>query len=64
MRFGNFVITLIAVSLGASTFAQTQNTPRGASPDHLLVDAGAVKWQSFPTSWADGPPPAGYSLGQ
>ena len=64
MRFGNSVIALMAVSLGASAFAQTQNTPRGASPDHLVVDPGAIEWQSLPPSWADGPPPAGYSLGQ
>ena len=64
MRFGTFVIALMAVSLGASTIAQTQSAPRRASPDHLVVDPGAIKWQSLPPSWADGPPPAGYSLGQ
>jgi len=64
MRFGNCVIALMAVGLGASTVAQTQNTPRGASPEHVLVDPGAIKWQPLPPSWADGPPPAGYSLGQ
>jgi quercetin dioxygenase-like cupin family protein len=64
MRFGNFVIALMAVGLGTSTFAQTQNTPRGASPGHVLIDPGAIKWQPLPPSWADGPPPAGYSLGQ
>ena len=59
----NFVIALMAVVVAASTFAQTQK-PRGASADHTLIDPGAIKWQSLPPSWADGPPPAGYSLGQ
>ena len=64
MRVGHFVIALFAVSLGAATFAQTQKAGRGASPDHLAIDAGAIRWQPLPPSWADGSPPAGYSLGQ
>ena len=64
MRFGHFVIALFTVSLAVSTIAQTQNARRGASPDHLFVDPGAIKWESLPPGWADGPPPTGYSLGQ
>ena len=54
MRFGHFVIALFTVSLAVSTIAQTQNARRGASPDHLFVDPGAIKWESLPPGWADG----------
>lgn len=33
MRCGHFAVALFAVSLGASTFAQTQKARPGASPD-------------------------------
>jgi quercetin dioxygenase-like cupin family protein len=31
---------------------------------HLVVAPDALKWQPLPPTWADGPPPPGFTMGQ
>ena len=67
MRFRHRLVVYIALVLAGSTVATTQRRPsatRGASGDHVIVDPASITWRPIPPGWADGPPPAGYSLGQ
>ena len=67
MRFRHRLVVYTTLVLAGSTVATTQKQPpptRGASGDHIIVDPASITWRPIPPGWADGPPPAGYSLGQ
>ena len=63
MRLRNLVIavTLVAVATVGSTKARSQAAPMVER--HVMVAPEEVTWQPIPPSWADGPPPSGYTLG-
>ena len=62
MRLRNLVIavTLMAVATVGSTKARSQAAP---IERHVTVAPEEITWQPIPPSWADGPPPPGYTLG-
>ena len=63
MRLRNLVIavTLMAVATVGSTKARSQAAPMVER--HVMVAPEEITWQPIPPSWADGPPPPGYTLG-
>ena len=63
MRLRNLVIavTLVAASTVGSTKARSQAAPMVER--HVMVAPEEITWQPIPPSWADGPPPPGYTLG-
>ena len=63
MRLRNLVIavTLVAVATVGSTKARSQAAPMVER--HVMVAPEEITWQPIPPSWADGPPPSGYTLG-
>ena len=63
MRLRNLVIsvTLVAVVTAGSTNARSQAAPMVER--HVMVAPEEITWQPIPPSWADGPPPPGYTLG-
>ena len=63
MRLRNLVIavTLAAVATAGSTKARSQAAPMVER--HVMVVPEEITWQPIPPSWADGPPPPGYTLG-
>ena len=56
------VFVLVVLTTAALAKAGRQTAPPARA--HLLIAPEAVVWQPVPPGWADGPPPAGYTLGR
>src|SRR6266550_558364 len=62
-----YVVTIVVLGLGFSAFAIAQSrASKGtdAPAGHIMLGPDAITWQPIPVAWADGPPPAGFTLGR
>ena len=66
MRSRYLIVAIILLGLGCSVFvrAQTKASKVADAVAHIQVKPDAISWQPVPQSWADGPPPAGFTLGK
>ena len=55
--------TMVTAAMGLAVVATAQSQTRAPGPAHVMRAAEDVTWQPIPASWADGPPPAGFTLG-
>ena len=64
MPLRNLIVAVTLLAVGPAPFAnsrsQVKPTPSGP---HVMVAPEEIVWQPIPPAWADGPPPAGYTLG-
>jgi quercetin dioxygenase-like cupin family protein len=64
-RYVVLAVMVMALGLSMSVRAQTK-APKVADAlaAHIQVRPDAISWQPVPQNWADGPPPAGFTLGK
>jgi len=60
------VMTVALLGTGSWSGALQSPTPQssGMTGAHILVAPEELKWQPLPPTWADGPPPPGFAMGQ
>jgi quercetin dioxygenase-like cupin family protein len=63
MQLRNLIVAVVALAIESAAFATGWSQARTATGAHVMVAPEAITWQPVPPDWADGPPPAGYTLG-
>ena len=63
MRLENFILAVSLLAVATAGLAKGGSQGRPTAERHVMVAPDEIKWQPIPPSWADGPPPPGYTLG-
>jgi anti-sigma factor ChrR (cupin superfamily) len=67
MRSKHAIVAIMLLSLGCAVYVGAQTKASKATDAlaaHIQVKPDAISWQPVPQNWADGPPPAGFTLGK
>src|SRR5262249_35779393 len=67
MRSRYVIVAIMVLGFGRSVLVGAQTKASKATDAlaaHIQVRPDAISWQPIPQNWADGPPPAGFTLGK